>query len=107
MTASSWHVRSDLELAIGAGRVVTREYHNQAVEFAVETEQRKAASREYRLRVLLDLANADRVAQLIADLGKVSAGSPSLKHTPDCWQRHAGCLAARLRSVLDGKVVAQ
>jgi hypothetical protein len=97
---------SELQAAIGAGRVYTRDYHEHTLAVAVENEQRRAAAMEYRLRGLLELAHGDLVARVVAAINQVPAGSSGLKHTGDCWQRHASCLADRIRALLDGRPVA-
>lgn len=96
---------SAVEVAVAAGEVVSKDYLAAALATTVENERRTAAAMEYRLRSLLELANADRVAAVVGALKQVPFNR-NLKHGRDCWQRHTGCLAERLYALLDGKAVA-
>ncbi|SCL32088.1 hypothetical protein GA0070616_4385 [Micromonospora nigra] len=94
-------VPTDLENAIAGGRYVSRDYHQHSIAYAREEEQRKAAAAINRLKGLLEIANADRVARVCATLRQVTRQRTG-KHGPDCWQRHARCLADRIYDLLDG-----
>jgi hypothetical protein len=37
-----------------------------------------------------------------AAMGKVPAAPESVKHTDDCWQRHAACLVTYLEALAEG-----
>jgi len=95
---------TELETALADGTVVTRVYHDATLTYAVEQVERQWAVTDRRLRRLLDLANADRVAQVVDDTKRVRHQNTA-KHDADCWQRHAGCLADRVLSLLNGEDV--
>jgi len=93
---------TDLDLAIGSGRVVTRDARDAAVATAVERAERKAAAELHRLRDLLEISAADRVTQVLLTLRQVTHPRGGT-HDVDCWQRHARCLANRIYDLLDGE----
>jgi hypothetical protein len=78
------------EAAVGSANAYQRRWFDKAE--AAE----KRALRAERIASQLD---PERIGRVFRDLEQVPS-QRSAKHDTDCWQRHAGCLGARVRSLL-------
>jgi hypothetical protein len=109
------HVAMDREdyvadRVMSSGLVVSTAEHTKRVNDeidAVSRQMQRADTAERRVRelqYLVDVTSVERVDAVIKTLREVPT-QRTAKHGPDCWQRHAGCLAGRVHDLLMGREV--
>lgn len=101
---------TDLDRALASGEVIWAAEHKAAITAEVEGQHRwfdraETAEREVaRLQRLVDHATVERTDAVLETLAEIPA-QRTARHDKDCWQRHIGCLARRVRDLLDAGVM--